>query len=390
MANTKSTSGMNNVVKIPITEVAQYADICIKAGEVPAFFGPPGIGKTSVLSQRAEVRAKKLGLKFNPHPTAKDWDDPTLYNFATNLLSQMEELDTRGLPHVITKPNGEQVTVYTPSELFPTNPKAQGEILLDEFANGHTRVQNSMQQIILEHAAGTMKLAPDVKFIIAGNRPDDNTAVNFIPMALRNRIAWFEVSKDKVESWLEAMEEIGQPINASMAAFMLSEGKEYYDNFKPETDLYAYGTMRSIQKASRIIEGIEDHKQIEKLVGAFMGADAGKDFVSFLRLTEKVDMVKVLNNPSEIHKYEDNLGLLYSICINLIDKAVESQANAEKVLAVIGETNKREHGVFVIKGIMNKMGAKANERIVKCKNAPEVMTKYHQVLKRITALNTGQ
>lgn len=375
-----SKNNLNNVVGVTSLDVPELLTIFRKHGKVPGFLGAPGVGKTASIKQWAIEEAARQGKTFVECPTIEDWDNPNNFCYSVVLTSQIEEIDSRGLPHVVTKNDNEQVTVYTLTELFPKN--GCGVIVLDEFPNGRTQVQNAMQPMILEHKAGSMLISKDIQFIVAGNRQSDNCGTHFIPAALRNRVFWYEVSKPSVGDWLDKMEEIGRPINPRMAAWMLSVGAKFYDNFDPRAEQYAYGTTRSVHQASEIIDGISDYKMIQKLVGGAIGEDAGMEFVSFLKLTETVDVNALLKDPKEIHKYEDNLGLLYSISITLIDKFVDTIGSNEAILDVIMETKRKEHGMFILKGTMNKLGkAKFIERLTKCKNAKNITNKYYQLLK---------
>jgi hypothetical protein len=136
------------------------------------------------------------------------------------------------------------------------------------------------------------------------------------------------------------MEDIGQPINPVMAAWMLSIGNKYFDNLGAAAEQYAYGSPRSITKASKMIEGVNDNKMIAKLVGSFIGNAAGQELVSFLELTKQVDINALLKTPADIHQYEQNPGLLYSVSLSLIDRCVETPALTENVLAILLETKK--------------------------------------------------
>jgi len=374
------SSSLNNVVNVTSLDVPKLLSIFRKHGEVPGFLGAPGVGKTASIKQWAIDEAKRQSKTFVECPTVEDWDNPENFCYSVVLTSQIEEIDSRGLPHVVTKDGGEQVTVYTLTELFPQ--KGTGVIVLDEFPNGRTQVQNAMQPMILEHKAGSVLISPDIQFIVAGNRQSDNCGTHFVPSALRNRVFWYEVSKPSVTDWLDKMDEIGQPINPRMAAWMLSIGAKYYDNFDPRAEQYAYGTTRSVHKASEIIEDQTDYKMIQKLVGGAIGEDAGIEFVAFLKLTETVDINALLKDPKQIHTYEDNLGLLYSISITLIDKFVDTIGSNEPILDIIMETKRKEHGMFILRGTMNKLGkSKFIERLTKCKNAKDITNKYYQLLR---------
>lgn len=370
--------GLNNVVRISSLDIGTYLKIYRENHEVAAIFGPPGIGKTKAIEAFARWTAEEMKLNFVPDAKPSDWKNPNNFCFSVILTSVMEETDVNGFPHIVDE-NGEFNTKYALNETFPM--EGTGILFLDEFPNGRTPVQNALQRMILEHRIGNYVISPNIQFVIAGNRPSDNCGTFFIPSALRNRVGWFEASKPNVEDWLELMDSIGQPIEPTMAAFLLSIGAKYFDNFDPKAEQYAFGTARSITKASKIIKGVTDNKVIKNLVGSLIGEDAGIDYIEFMKLTEKVDINGLLANPMEIHKYEDDLGVLYSVMLNLVDKFCDDTKHSDTILAILGETKRKEIGAFALKNIINKMGSnKAIERINKSKNGREVILKYHKLL----------
>lgn len=371
--------GLNNVVLISSMDIPKYVMKFREKRKVLAVMGAPGIGKTKAIEESAEQIAKKLGKNLVTNPTVESWKNPNNFCVSVVLTSVIEETDVIGYPHV-TNDNGEIVARYALNELFPI--EGCGIIFFDEFPNGRSSVQNALQRILLEHRIGNYKISPDIQFIVAGNRPSDNCGTYNIPAALRNRIGWMEVTRPKIESWLDKMEEIGKPINPTIAAWMLSIGSKYFDNFDPKAEQYAYGTTRSVTMASELIEDEKDYEIISKLAGSFIGADAGQDLVEFMKLTEKVDINELLQDATQIHKYETDMGMLYSISVTLIDKCNDNPKILDNVLAIISETKKKEHGVFIIKGLMTRWGkAKTLERIMKTKNYKDVMEKYYLLLK---------
>lgn len=383
------TMGMGNVVKISSLEIPTYLKMFRACGEVAALMGPPGVGKSAAVEAFGKWCAEEGKYNYVNNPTAESWKNPNNFCMGVLLTSVIEETDVVGYPHVIKDEGEAFIAKYALNELLPI--AGRGIVFFDEFPNGRTQVQNALQRILLEHRLGNYIISPDIQFIVAGNRPEDNCGTYYIPSAARNRVGWLEVSRAKVEDWLELMDDIGQPIDPVIAAWMLSIGSKFFDNFDPKAEQYAFGTTRSVTKASKILaqakkDGITDMKVLEKLIGAFIGADAGQELIMFMKLTEKVDMTNLLQQPIKIHAYEDDLGVTYSIALNLVDKFCEDSKYADNIMAIFGETNRKEIGAFALKSILNKLGAnKALERITKCKNGKEVMMKYHKIIQATKA-----
>jgi hypothetical protein len=369
---------IQNCVQIDTKKIPEIIKIFRNKNQIPFFIGGPGTGKTeSTISAGAEI-AKSLGKNLVINPKFEDWYNTDNFCVNTILASQMDELDTKGLPSK-DKKLGREITNFTPTELFPT--VGSGIIFLDEFPNGNTRVQTAFQDILLEHRSGSYKISKDIMFVLAGNRPGDNCGTFFIPSALRNRVAWFEVNPLKLEKWFDLMDKIGRPIISTIKAFLLSVGSKHINNFDANKDHYAYGTYRSWEKASQIMEGLKDTSLIRTLVGGWVGLSAGADLVSFIELTNKVNINDILNNPTSINDYLNDIGTLYSICVNLIDLS-EDTNKCEKIFNIMLQLKADEYGLFIVKGMINKFNIDGiTKRIRKSKVGAQLMNKYVHLLK---------
>lgn len=131
-------------------------------------WGPPGIGKSSIVAQVAE----KHGLQI-----------------IDLRLSQLAPTDLRGLPVA-----EEGVAKWFPPEFLPRTGK--GILFLDEINMATPAMQGIAQQLILDRQVGSYKV-PDGWFIwAAGNRKSDRAAVFEMPSALANRFVHLEIIPD--------------------------------------------------------------------------------------------------------------------------------------------------------------------------------------------------
>ncbi len=131
-------------------------------------WGPPGIGKSSIVAQVAE----KHGLQI-----------------IDLRLSQLAPTDLRGLPVA-----EEGVAKWFPPEFLPRTGK--GILFLDEINMATPAMQGIAQQLILDRQVGSYKV-PDGWFIwAAGNRKSDRAAVFEMPSALANRFIHLDVIPD--------------------------------------------------------------------------------------------------------------------------------------------------------------------------------------------------
>ncbi|HEY1013270.1 MAG TPA: AAA family ATPase [Herpetosiphonaceae bacterium] len=131
-------------------------------------WGPPGIGKSSIVAQVAA--AHKL-----------EWIDLR--------LSQLAPTDLRGLP----VPEG-GVSRWLPPEFLPQ--AGAGVLFLDELNMAPPTMQGMAQQLILDRRVGSYEV-PDGWFIwAAGNRKEDRGSVFDMPAPLANRFVHLEVEPD--------------------------------------------------------------------------------------------------------------------------------------------------------------------------------------------------
>ena len=133
-------------------------------------WGPPGIGKSSIVAQTAA--AHKL-----PCIDVR--------------LSQLAPTDLRGLPVADTETG---LSRWYPPEFLPR--EGAGVLFLDELNLAPPTMQGMAQQLILDRRVGSYTV-PEGWFIwSAGNRKEDRAAVFDMPAPLANRFLHLEVEPD--------------------------------------------------------------------------------------------------------------------------------------------------------------------------------------------------
>lgn len=131
-------------------------------------WGPPGIGKSSIVAQTAEAHGMAcIDVR----------------------LSQLAPTDLRGLP---VPENG--LSRWYPPEFLPR--QGAGILFLDEVNLAPPAMQGMAQQLILDRRVGSY-VVPDDWFIwAAGNRKEDRAAVFDMPAPLANRFIHLVVEPD--------------------------------------------------------------------------------------------------------------------------------------------------------------------------------------------------
>lgn len=158
-------------------------------------WGPPGVGKSSIVSTVAEVAdIEMIDVR----------------------LSQLAPTDLRGLPVP-----ADGVSRWFPPEFLPTG--GHGILFLDELNMAAPTMQGVAQQLILDRRVGSYTL-PEGWFVwAAGNRKEDRASVFDMPAPLANRFVHLEVEPDleSFRHWAIKVQSDGQPaIDERISAFL--------------------------------------------------------------------------------------------------------------------------------------------------------------------------
>jgi DNA polymerase III delta prime subunit len=369
---------MQNTVVVGMDEMAEIVEENFNAKQNVMFYGSPGVGKTSIITQTAQKMAADRGLNFVYQPTAAEWANPANFCLSVIIISQIDELDVKGLPNIVHQADGTSTTTFTTTDMFPEH--GQGIIFLDEFGNGQQHVMNAFQPILNEHTAGNTKISKDISFVLASNKVTDNSNVKPLPSALKSRMCTYEVALQEVQDWTKAMTASGMKIDKRIEAFLLTMPRYFY-NFDPsKSATNGYGCPRSHHRVSEMIKDVDDLKKLSRIYGSWAGRDIGDAFRSFVKLAETVDIADLMNHPEKISQHEDDIGKLYSICIALVDKAVKSKEAAAKVFRIMDSMSRDEFGLYIFNSMLGEMGKNKLTTLARAdpKNA-KLMLRYSQL-----------
>lgn len=141
-------------------------------------WGPPGVGKTSIVEQLAA----KLGhLLF-------EWR-----------LGSMTILDLIGLPFV---DKGQKLTDWGRTPLIPpADSLSPCVVFVDEITTAVPAIQAQAYQVFRERRVGPHRLPSNCFTLAAGNRQSDRGVFYAMPKALVNRFRHYEIIPD-VDDWL--------------------------------------------------------------------------------------------------------------------------------------------------------------------------------------------
>ncbi len=252
-------------------------------------WGPPGIGKSSIVAQVAASR----GLAF-----------------IDLRLSQLAPTDLRGLP---VAESG--VSKWFPPEFLPRAGVhgERGVLFLDELNLAPPTMQGMAQQLVLDRRVGSYTV-PDGWFIwAAGNRKEDRASVFEMPAPLANRFLHLEV-ENNWESWKDHA--LSGGVHEQVIAFLAFRPELLH---KMDAQRPAWPSPRSWEMASRL-------HGCALAIAPVVGEAAAQEFESFIQLYRVLpDLEPILCGEGEEIKFPDEPSARYAVAVGLTIRAREPE-----------------------------------------------------------------
>jgi hypothetical protein len=221
--------------------------------KVPVFlWGPPGIGKSSIVAQIA----KEEGIAY-----------------IDLRLSLLDPTDLRGIPFFNTN---EESAVWAPPSFLPDGSQEKGILFLDELNTAAPMVQASAYQLILDRKIGEYTLPEGWAIVAAGNRESDRGVVFRMAAPLANRFVHLEMEAS-VEDWRTWAVSAG--IDASIIAF-ISHRPDALFTFS-QNDSRSFATPRTWEYVNEIIASEPEADLILPLIGGAIGEELAAAYLGF-------------------------------------------------------------------------------------------------------------
>jgi MoxR-like ATPase len=248
-------------------------------------WGPPGIGKSSIVSQIA--RENEI-------------------DFVDVRLSQLAPTDLRGLPVA-----EDGISKWFPPEFLPRSGK--GILFLDELNMAPPAMQGVAQQLILDRCVGSYTV-PDGWYVwAAGNRKEDRAAVFDMPAPLANRFLHLEVESDFDSFKAYALE---KRLHEQIIAF-LSFRSTLLHKIDPQQP--AFPTPRSWEMASAL-------HYAELDIAPAVGIAATAEFTAYLQVYENLpNLVPILEGNGEKMAFPKEPSARYATVIGLTVRAEDAK-----------------------------------------------------------------
>jgi len=327
-------------------------------------WGKPSSGKTSLIRQFAQAKAKELGLEYS-----EDEFGEGIFTMKVITLSQFDAPDLRGMPELI----GEGIkrrTQFIPSKELPR--EGQGIIFFDEMNLADDTVRAACYQYILE---GRYSNVPPIKIkdkagkeidafwrVAASNTEQDYSGVNQTPLALLRRFChyYIEPEVDEIVGYL--LEHQKDP---RVIAYLKNTPQDLFPAVWDERllDQKANPFPYTWELTSTLIYGKQDPIELSNLVSGCVGEAVAGRFVAFCKTIGKFDIDKFIKNPKieieKISKDSERASLLWAVISSLASWWFQraKKLTAEKVVEIaslLTEQKQAEFAVAFLKMILKK------------------------------------
>jgi len=266
--------------------------------KLPVFiWGPPGIGKSSIVKQIA-------------HKAELDFLDLR--------LSLLDPTDLKGIPFF----NAEtKEGVWAKPSFLPSDPNSTGILFLDEINTAPPAVQASAYQLILDRKVGEYTLPKGWSIVAAGNRENDRGVVYKMPPPLANRFVHFEMEVDfnDWKAWAYSVK-----IESTIIAY-LAYDKSMLFTFDASSNEKSFATPRSWEYVDSIIKADIEKDLILDTISGAVGREAAVGYLSFKNVMKDLpDLGTILDGSLTVIE-EENSKVMMALSIGLVNALLENQ-----------------------------------------------------------------
>ena len=277
--------------------------------KVPIFlWGPPGIGKSSIIAQIAEDQGIAcIDLR----------------------LSLLDPTDLRGIPFFNTN---DESAIWAPPSFLPDGSEEKGILFLDELNTAAPMVQASAYQLILDRKIGEYSLPDGWAIVAAGNRESDRGVVFRMASPLANRFVHLEMTPN-VEDWKLWAKESN--IETSIIAFISYRPYALFA-FNTQNDEKSFATPRTWEYVNEILESKPDDDLLLTMISGAIGEELGASFLAFRAVEEKLpDIEEILKGTTKEVPVETSA--LHILCTSL-SMRVDDETSSEEINNILGYT----------------------------------------------------
>jgi MoxR-like ATPase len=287
----------------------------------PAFiWGPPGVGKSSVVRKVADARKLQL------------------LDIRASLL---DPTDLRGIPTV-----SRDKARWCPPSFLPHDPDSEGILFFDELNSAPPLVQASLYQLTLDRRVGEYVLPDKWRILAAGNRAEDSSITFRMPAALSNRFVHldYEVDFDDWRKWA-----VDSDIHPLVLGFLSTRQELLFNMEKAEK---GFPTPRSWEMVSDLLRSFGVAKDAQDILIGTVGEGASIEFIAYCEkaLSEEA-ILAILADPDNA-VLPANLGDQYAL-ISYITSAARDPKILDAAAGIVLRL-KPELGVLLLRNLLQK------------------------------------
>jgi len=279
---------------------------CFKRQRPVFLWGPPGIGKSELVSGIArDLGGHMIDLR----------------------LAQMDPTDIRGIPFYNKESN--KMDWAAPVDLPDEEMASQYPIIvlfLDEMNSAPPAVQAVAYQLILNRRVGKYRLPDNVVMVAAGNRESDKGVTFRMPSPLANRFVHLEMRVD-FDSWQTWA--VNNRIHKDVVGYLSFAKQDLFD-FDPRSASRSFATPRSWTFVSELLEDDDglDAGTVDLIAGA-VGEGLAVKFMAHRKVAGQMpDPSDVLKGKVSELKVKE-VSAMYSLTISLCYELKEAFDKAE-------------------------------------------------------------
>jgi hypothetical protein len=246
-------------------------------------------------------------------------------------------------------------------------------IFFDEMNHATPSVQKLFYQVLNDKQLGETALTKNLTVISAGNLVEDHGFDFDEPIPLRDRRAEYQLDKPTTDDWIKWA--YLNNINMNIIGYL---------SFQP-TSLYSYDPNSSVKPSSprgwaRVSVAInnETPENYEFYASGWVGDGIAKQFGSWIKLKNKVDIKDLLKHPEKMEKIKE-IDLRYAILTSVIETYRNDNAVLDNALELCNYIED-DFSMFMIKSMKSLEIPKFREKLIASKSWKGLAVKFSKYL----------